>query len=124
MALYMARPKIIFVSGGVISGIGKGIATSSIALLLKSRGFNLEETHLTHPERLHLLMGVLALCLLWGLLLGSEMHEKKPIKIKKHGRRAISIFRRGLDQLIHLINNVQDCLKDFRHCCQLLLSCT
>lgn len=91
---------------------------------LKSRGFNLEETHLTHPERLHLLMGVLALCLLWGLLLGSEMHEKKPIKIKKHGRRAISIFRRGLDQLIHLINNAQDCLKDFRYCCQLLLSCT
>jgi len=35
----MIRPKIIFVSGGVISGIGKGIATSSIALLLKSRGF-------------------------------------------------------------------------------------
>ena len=31
--------KIIFVSGGVISGIGKGVATSSIALLLKSRGF-------------------------------------------------------------------------------------
>lgn len=31
--------KYIFVSGGVISGIGKGIATSSIALLLKSRGF-------------------------------------------------------------------------------------
>lgn len=32
--------KVIFVSGGVISGIGKGVATSSIALLLKSRGFN------------------------------------------------------------------------------------
>lgn len=31
--------KYIFVSGGVISGIGKGIATASIALLLKSRGF-------------------------------------------------------------------------------------
>lgn len=31
--------KYIFVSGGVISGIGKGIATSSIALLLKSAGF-------------------------------------------------------------------------------------
>ncbi len=31
--------KVIFVSGGVISGIGKGVATSSIALLLKSRGF-------------------------------------------------------------------------------------
>src|SRR4029079_2719673 len=31
--------KYIFISGGVISGIGKGVATSSIALLLKSRGF-------------------------------------------------------------------------------------
>ncbi|MBI3342336.1 CTP synthase [Candidatus Curtissbacteria bacterium] len=36
----MARTKVIFVSGGVISGIGKGIATSSIALLLKSRGYS------------------------------------------------------------------------------------
>jgi CTP synthase len=31
--------KYIFVSGGVISGIGKGIATSSIALLLKQAGY-------------------------------------------------------------------------------------
>src|SRR3989344_1090375 len=35
-----AGPKYIFVSGGVISGIGKGVATSSIALLLKSRGYS------------------------------------------------------------------------------------
>lgn len=35
----MLRTRYIFVSGGVISGIGKGVATSSIALLLKSRGF-------------------------------------------------------------------------------------
>jgi len=32
--------KVIFVSGGVISGIGKGVATSSIGLILKSRGFS------------------------------------------------------------------------------------
>lgn len=31
--------KYIFVSGGVISGIGKGIASASIALLLKSAGY-------------------------------------------------------------------------------------
>jgi CTP synthase len=30
--------KFIFVTGGVVSGLGKGIATSSIGLLLKSRG--------------------------------------------------------------------------------------
>jgi CTP synthase len=32
--------KFIFVSGGVISGIGKGITTGSIALLLQNRGYN------------------------------------------------------------------------------------
>lgn len=33
------RRKYIFVSGGVISGIGKGLTASSIALLLKSSGY-------------------------------------------------------------------------------------
>lgn len=33
------QPRFIFVSGGVISGLGKGITAASIALLLKSRGF-------------------------------------------------------------------------------------
>ena len=32
-------PKYLFVTGGVISGIGKGISTASIALLLKSSGY-------------------------------------------------------------------------------------
>ncbi|MCB0272327.1 MAG: CTP synthase [Bdellovibrionales bacterium] len=34
----MAKPKFIFVTGGVVSSLGKGIATSSIATLLESRG--------------------------------------------------------------------------------------
>ncbi len=33
------RPIFIFVSGGVISGLGKGITTASLALLFKSAGF-------------------------------------------------------------------------------------
>jgi CTP synthase len=32
-------PKYIFVVGGVMSGIGKGIATSAIARILKSKNF-------------------------------------------------------------------------------------
>lgn len=32
--------KFIFVSGGVISGLGKGVTTASISLLLQSRGYN------------------------------------------------------------------------------------
>jgi CTP synthase len=34
------QTKFIFVSGGVISGLGKGVTTASIALLLKNRGYN------------------------------------------------------------------------------------
>ncbi len=36
----LKNPKYIFVFGGVMSGIGKGIATSSIAKIIQSRGFN------------------------------------------------------------------------------------
>lgn len=34
-----ASPKYLFVSGGVLSSLGKGITTASLALLLKSRGY-------------------------------------------------------------------------------------
>ena len=35
----MQNLKYIFVSGGVISGIGKGVTTASLALLLKQSGY-------------------------------------------------------------------------------------
>lgn len=35
----MNSPRFIFVIGGVMSGIGKGIATASVARILKSKGF-------------------------------------------------------------------------------------
>jgi CTP synthase len=34
------QPKYVFVTGGVVSALGKGIATSSIGLLLKARGLD------------------------------------------------------------------------------------
>lgn len=34
------KTKIIFVTGGVISGIGKGIAAASIGNILKARGYS------------------------------------------------------------------------------------
>jgi CTP synthase len=36
--------KYIFVSGGVVSGLGKGVTTASLAFLLKSRGFKVTPT--------------------------------------------------------------------------------
>ena len=90
----------------------------------QSRGFNLEETHLTQPQRLHLLLGLLAWTLLWALLVGQQGHQRKPIPTKKHGRRAQSLFRRGLDQLTQIIHQTRDQPKIARQYQPILLSCT
>ena len=66
---------------------------------LKSRGFDLEETHLRESERLEKLLGLLALAICWSWLAGDKLCQRKPITVKKHGRRAKSIFRVGLDYL-------------------------
>jgi len=36
----MPEGKFIIVTGGVLSGLGKGITTSSVGLLLKMQGYN------------------------------------------------------------------------------------
>lgn len=64
---------------------------------LKSRGFELEETHLTKVERVGKLFGVLALATAWAIKTGEIEAAKNPIKLKKHGRREKSIFRVGCD---------------------------
>lgn len=66
---------------------------------LKRRGFNLEDTHLTHPERLNTLLVLLALAFTWAYLLGTWLHEQKPLALKKHGYAPKSIFRRGFELL-------------------------
>jgi hypothetical protein len=73
---------------------------------LKSRGFNFEETHLTKPERLGKLLGLLTLALCWCLRVGEWRHQQKAIRIKKHGRRAFSLFRYGLDTLRNIVLNL------------------
>ncbi len=63
---------------------------------LKSRGFNLEASHLRHGERLDKLLALLAITFAWAHLVGEWLHEHKPIHVKKHGRFAKSFFRYGL----------------------------
>ncbi len=90
---------------------------------LKTRGFNLESTHLTEPERINKLVALLAITFCWCHVTGEWLNEIKPIKIKKHGRKAISIFRYGLDCLRETIFNISSNLPTFRKlvrlfCCQ------
>jgi CTP synthase len=40
MTKRIKNPKYVFVVGGVMSGVGKGVATSSIGAIMKARGFN------------------------------------------------------------------------------------
>jgi len=50
---------------------------------LKSRGFNFEDTHLTHPDRLGKLLALLALAFAWTYRTGEALAERQPIPLKK-----------------------------------------
>jgi hypothetical protein len=92
--------------------------------IFKTRGFCLESTHFTDPERLRKLFALLTLALVWSLKTGLWLHQLHPIPLKKHGRRAKSLFRLGFDHLRHLILNPSlPNHQDFLHSLQ-FLSCT
>jgi hypothetical protein len=65
----------------------------------KSRGVRLEDTHISAPERLSKLLALLTLALCWCVLTGQMLAQRKPLKIKKHGRLEQSLFRDGFDHL-------------------------
>jgi hypothetical protein len=92
---------------------------------LKSRGFRLEETHVVHPERLKKLIALLALAFCWAHVIGEWLTRQQPLKIKKHGRLAVSIFRHGFDHLRRILCNLTSIPQQvaFRRITK-LLSCT
>lgn len=66
---------------------------------LKTRGFDMEATHLTHPGKLSTLMAILAIGTALAVKTGAAVNAARPIPIKKHGRKAVSIFAHGLAHL-------------------------
>jgi hypothetical protein len=73
---------------------------------LKGRGFHFEDTHITQMDRIKKILVLLAIAFCWAHKTGEWQHETKPIKIKKHGRPSVSLFRYGLDYLVNAILNV------------------
>jgi hypothetical protein len=72
---------------------------------LKTRGFCLEATHVTDPERLKKLLALVALAFCWAHVVGEWLSAHKPLPLKKHGRKAVSLFRHGLDHLRRILCN-------------------
>lgn len=91
--------------------------------IFKSRGFNLEDTHLVDSERLSRLFALLTIALCWAYRTGEWLSHQKPILIKTHGRKAQSIFRYGFDYLRHILLNLDEHQADFLQSLQ-FLSCT
>ena len=70
---------------------------------LKSRGFDFETTHLNVQGRLSTLVGLLAVAYSFAHATGRYLSAHRPIRLKRHGRRARSVFRLGLDHLRHVL---------------------
>ncbi len=76
---------------------------------IKSSGFNIENTHLQEIERIEKLVALVFLAFVWCYKVGIhlDLNEAK-IKVKKHGFRAKSLFKYGLDYVASILLNPQN----------------
>lgn len=82
-----------------IGHYGKRWQIETLFGCLKSKGFNFEDTHIVKLERIDKLLALLTVAFAWAHKVGEWRHEEKAIRVKKHGRKAQSWFRYGLDYL-------------------------
>ena len=108
---------------GIIDDYAQRWGIETLFGIFKSRGFNLEDTHLVDSERLSRLFALLTIALCWAYRTGQWLSEHKPIVIKKHGRKAKSIFRYGFDYLRSIFLNLNESNVGFLQSLQ-FLSCT
>ena len=89
---------------------------------LKSSGFNIEDTHITDLERIEKLFTIVMLAFAWAYIVGVFLDNNvKPIRILKHGRRAKSFLKYGLEFIATIFLNplAEDKVDIFK-----FLSCT
>ena len=65
----------------------------------KTRGLNLEDTHIVNPAKLMTLLAIVALALAWASKVASGHVGRGKLKRKTHGYPAKSWFRIGFDQI-------------------------
>ncbi len=113
-------------SGRILLEYGMRWQIETLFGCLKTRGFRLEDTHLTSGERISKLLSLLTLSTIWALLSGEMASREIPPKIKKHGRPEKSVFQLGFEALrncfCQILTNVRQ--KQRFQQLTLLLSCT
>lgn len=67
--------------------------------ILKSRGFNLEQSRLSCSLKLQRLVMLLGLAIFWALRVGEIVVAHHPTRMMPNGFPLLSVFRRGLDAL-------------------------
>ena len=72
---------------------------------MKSSGFDIENTHLQDIKRIEKLVLIVMLAFVWCYKVGIYLNQIRPIKVKKHGRKAKSIFKYGLDYIASVLLN-------------------
>lgn len=113
-------------SGRILLEYGERWQIETLFGILKTRGFRLEDTHLTDGQRVSKLLSLLTLAGCWALLAGEFESAATPIKIKKHGRAEKSVFRLGFETLRSCFCRIATNLRQKQRFQQLtlLLSCT
>jgi hypothetical protein len=73
---------------------------------LKSSGFNIENTHLTELDRIEKLFTIVMLTFAWAYVVGVFVHRHiRPVRILKHGNKAKSLFKYGLEFIATILLN-------------------
>ena len=74
---------------------------------LKSRGFNLEDSHITKLLRIKRLLVIPVIAFCWAHRVGEWQNDSiKPIRINKNERLVQSVFRVGLDIIRNTLLNI------------------
>lgn len=71
----------------------------------KTRGLNLEDTRLTDPRKLALLMALVALAIVWAGRAAADLLGPRSPRRKSHGHFAQSWFRIGFDRIRNLLSS-------------------
>lgn len=74
----------------------------------KTRGLNLEDTRLTSPRKLSLLLAILAIAIAWSSITAAKIIGRGAMPRKTHGYLAKSWFRTGFDALRNTLRHDPD----------------